>query len=424
MIYHTAIFNANYQRSWARVKDVIPLPKRVYQAGALVDQHAGIKEPGQQQQLWLEYLYTYIINQFQDDVWTEARQSARWRDGGDLLEDFARAHDGEAPPFCLDALAPGFRTLDLHGKPAPAGVPHLLTGYRSSIRGPEDLFEALFGSEDHHLVKSRRHWKDKPFRKATRDTVDLVCSVLGERARQAWWEGLRTLVLATHWILPYPGELTLIEKTKRNNRTGQRRRLIWVSIINETALIRQARQQGFRVEELAEHKIIHARAPEGPEQNISLRSLRSCFGQGNPNVNDGAVVPAQLTPDEILNIARAEGIVFAFGRAKDGTHLFPVVELGLPPKLRLSDHIRNRSQHETKSLMHDVLEGRMPETLLQAQGGRDEPAQRVPAAEPQDNEGPRRSRRHVRVKAQYAPTPRPSGEGDSGPSDSSGSASG
>jgi hypothetical protein len=54
-------------------------------------------------------------------------------------------------------------------------------------------------------------------------------------------------------------------------------------------------------------------------------------------------VPVQLTLDKILNIVRAEGIIFTFSYTKDRTYLFLVVELGLLLKLCLSDYIKNKS---------------------------------------------------------------------------------
>ena len=111
---------------------------------------------------------------------------------------------------------------------------YLISGNRCDIKSVSTLAHFLFDFDD---GLPRTHWEDLPFRKLYRRVLlelrmrDVEVSSDGSRGleadfQQRFWRRL----LAYHWILPYPAQYAIMQKTKNGER-------MWYSIVAQKELI-------------------------------------------------------------------------------------------------------------------------------------------------------------------------------------------
>jgi hypothetical protein len=136
------IIQRDYGRQWRVIQDIRDVHARMWQAYKWA-QHYSVRERPVNRGIWLEYLYSTVIELFQCDVWAEAVKSLDWTTGSDLNEKAATEFSKSDPPdYCYDVLQDLFhdrRRSISHTRP------YLLTGNKVRSLDIWDLVCDLLG---------------------------------------------------------------------------------------------------------------------------------------------------------------------------------------------------------------------------------------------------------------------------------------
>ncbi|KAH6952333.1 hypothetical protein BKA56DRAFT_682243 [Ilyonectria sp. MPI-CAGE-AT-0026] len=371
LIVGNGILQRDYGRQWRVVRDIRDVHARMWQAQQWAQRYS-VRQLSKNRCVWLEYLYSTVIELFQCDVWRAARKTLDWKSGSDLTDEAAARYSATQPPlYCYDVLQSSFH--DRRRNISHTG-PHFLTG--NKVRSPHvwDLVCDLLGFDlcDGYL-EQRKDLQSIPYRIAVRRSIELISDVLGHAEACGWFLKLGHLLLLTHWILPWPSNKEFISTTKQSRNRNLNRRLIWASLIYVAPEPRQFR---------------HLRRPTIPTCPIEDEKHRITTRNGLQEALNAIFAerfgPSGWTPDSDLSDPRfhwtPENLLqytnntvsinsFKIGRAvklgggREGN--FPLAERGRPPVLRLVDRIRGRTLEELDRLFSDLIESAQSESESQ-----------------------------------------------------------
>ncbi|EWY79585.1 hypothetical protein FOYG_17279 [Fusarium oxysporum NRRL 32931] len=361
LIVGNGILRRDYGRQWRVIRDIRDVHVRMWQAQQWAQRYS-VRESPINRCIWLEYLYSTVIELFQCDVWRAAEKSFGWKTGSDLTDEAAAQFSvARPPPYCYDVLQRSFhdrRRNISHTRP------HLLVGNKVRSSRVWDLVCDLLGFDllDGHL-EQRNGLQSIPYRIAVRRSIELISDVLGHAEACGWFMKLGHLLLLTHWILPWPSNKEFISTTKQSRNRNLNRRLIWVSLIYAATEPRQFQHQ--------RRPTIPTCPIEDEEHCITTRNglqeaLNAIFAE--------RFGPSGWTPDSDLsdprfhwtpeNLLQCTGNIipinsFKIGRAvKPGGGRggnYPLAERGRPPVLRLVNRIRGRTLEELGQLFSDLI---------------------------------------------------------------------
>jgi hypothetical protein len=232
IIANNHIIQRDYGRQWRVIQDIRDVHTRMWQAHKWA-QHYSVRERPVNRGIWLEYLYSAVIELFQCDVWSEAVKSLEWTTGSDLNDKAGTEFSRTNPPdYCYDVLQDLFHD---RRRSLSNTRPHLLVGNKVRSLDTWDLVCDLLGFDLHEgRLEPRKCLKTTPYRIAVRRSFELISEVLGCTEASRWFTKLGRLLLLTHWILPWPSTTNIISTTKESRKKGLKRRLIWVSIVYTT----------------------------------------------------------------------------------------------------------------------------------------------------------------------------------------------
>ncbi|KAH7220405.1 uncharacterized protein BKA55DRAFT_697460 [Fusarium redolens] len=353
------IIQRDYGRQWRVIQDIRDVHARMWQAYKWA-QHYSVRERPVNRGIWLEYLYSTVIELFQCDVWSEAVKSLDWTTGSDLNEKAATEFSKSDPPdYCYDVLQDLFhdrRRSISHTRP------YLLTGNKVRSLDIWDLVCDLLGFDLHEgRLEPRKYHKITPYRIAVRRSFEVISEVLGCAEASRWFMKLGRLLLLTHWILPWPSTTNIISTTKESRKKGLKRRLIWVSIVYATPDL--LRLYSCR-------STVPICPMEDRERQITIRdklcetmittSARRFGTSGWTPESDPLDRRFHWTPDDLLQCTATTLFVDAFniGRAVEpcsNGKIYPLAERGRPPILRLVKRIRNSTLEELDQLFSELI---------------------------------------------------------------------
>jgi hypothetical protein len=381
IIANNHIIQRDYGRQWRVIQDIRGVHTRMWQAYKWA-QHYSVRERPVNRGIWLEYLYSTVIELFQCDVWSEAVKSLDWTTGSDLNEKAVTEFSKTNPPdYCYDVLQDLFhdrRRSISHTRP------HLLAGNKVRSLDIWDLVCDLLGFDLHEgRLEPRKCLKTNPYRIAVRRSFELISEVLGRAEASRWFMKLGWLLLLTHWILPWPSTTNIISTTKESRKKGLKRRLIWVSIVYATPdLLR-----------LYNHRSTVPMCPmEAKERQITIRdklceamitiAARRFGTSGWTPESDPFDRRFHWAPDDLLQCTATTLFVDAFniGRAIEPCSkgkIYPLAERGRPPRLRLVSRIRNRTLEELDQVFSELIRTAQTESMNQQAGDNSMPLSRT-----------------------------------------------
>ncbi|RSL79397.1 hypothetical protein CEP52_017529 [Fusarium oligoseptatum] len=319
-----------------------------------------VRELPANRSIWLEYLYSTVIELFQCDVWRATEKSLEWTTGSDLTEEAAARFPKANPPaYCYEVLQDLFHDRCRNVSHTRL---HLLVGNKIRSLNVWNLVCDLLGFDLHDgRLEQRKSLKSTPYRIATRRSIELVSDVLGHTEACRWFMKLGRLLLLTHWILPWPSTTKLISTTKESGKKDLKRRLIWVSLVYATPdLLR-----------LYNHRSTVPMCPIGGKERQTTVRDQLCqalhatsterFGpSGWAPESDPSDSRFHWVPEDLLRrtgpILSVES--FNIGRAVEPCSkgkVYPLAERGQPPILRLVSRIRNRTLEELDQLFSDLI---------------------------------------------------------------------
>jgi hypothetical protein len=79
---------------------------------------------------------------------------------------------------------------------------HLVTGKRLAVQSPDVLFSWLWEWRGDQF--QRKHWSEKPYRLLYQRGFEAIQQMRGKRPARAWKQKLKSLLIRSHWLLPYP----------------------------------------------------------------------------------------------------------------------------------------------------------------------------------------------------------------------------
>ncbi|KAH6960098.1 hypothetical protein BKA56DRAFT_190504 [Ilyonectria sp. MPI-CAGE-AT-0026] len=372
LIMGNDVLQPDYGRQWRVIQDIRDVHARMWQAQKWAQRYS-VRDLPTNRCIWLEYLYSTVIELFQCDVWRAAEKSLEWKTGSDLTDEAAARFSKANPPsYCYDVLQNSFHD---RRRSVSHTRPHLLVGNKIRSLNVWDLVCDLLGFDLHDgRLEQRKCLKSTPYRIATRRSIELVSDVLGQTEACRWFIKLGRLLLLTHWILPWPSTTKLISTTKESRNKDLKRRLTWVSLVYATPdLLR-----------LYNHRsTVPMCRMEDQERQITIRD-QLC--QALHAINAERFGPSGWTPDSDPSdsrfhwapddLLRCTGPIlsiesFAIGRAvepRSEGKIYPLAERGQPPVLRLVNRIRNRTLEELDQLFSDLIAAAQSEAELQETG--------------------------------------------------------
>ncbi|KAM6508532.1 hypothetical protein FALCPG4_018372 [Fusarium falciforme] len=355
------ILLGEYGRQWKIIRDIRDVHTRMWQAQQWAH-HYSVRQLPKNRCAWLEYLYSTVIELFQCDVWLAARKSLHWKSGSDLTDEAAAQFPAsQPPPYCYDILQ---RFFHERRRNISHTRPHFLTG--NKIRFPHvwDLVCELLGFDlrDGHL-EQRKGLRSIPYRIAVRRSIEMISDVLGHAEACGWFLKLGHLLLLTHWILPWPSNTELISTTKESQNKNLKRRLTWVSLIHVPSEHRQLRRHRHpAVLKCPMEDEDHCITTRGSLQDAFNAAAAERFGSSGWTPDCDPSDPRfHWTPESLLQCTGRTIFInsFKIGRAvKPGSRsgfIYPLVERGHPPVLRLVNRIRGRTLEELDQLFGDLI---------------------------------------------------------------------
>ncbi|KAH7191241.1 hypothetical protein DER44DRAFT_815737 [Fusarium oxysporum] len=371
IIANSHIIQRDYGRQWRVIQDIRDVHTRMWQAHKWA-QHYSVRERPVNRDIWLEYLYSAVVELFQCD----------WTTGSDLNDKAGTEFSKTNPPdYCYDVLQDLFHD---RRRSLSNTRPHLLVGNKVRSLDTWDLVCDLLGFDLHEgRLEPRKCLKTTPYRIAVRRSFELISEVLGCTEASRWFTKLGRLLLLTHWILPWPSTTNIISTTKESRKKGLKRRLIWVSIVYTTPdLLR-----------LYSHRSTVPMCPmEDKERQITIRdklyeaiittSARRFGTSGWTTESDPLDQRFHWTPDDLLQFTATTLFVDAFniGRAIGPCSkgkIYPLAERGRPPRLRLVSRIRNRTLEELDQVFSELIRTAQTESMNQQAGDNSMPLNRT-----------------------------------------------
>ncbi|KAG6978004.1 hypothetical protein FocnCong_v021628 [Fusarium oxysporum f. sp. conglutinans] len=355
------LLRQDYKRQWRVLKDIRDVHVRMWQAQSWLGRYR-VQDDAAAKRLWLEYLHSTVIELFQRDVWRVALKSVSWKTGSDVTDEASMRYPESSPPsFCYDGLSNLFhdRQRDLsHTRP------HLVAGNKIRSTSMKDLFDDLFSpSSTGTAMKRRRGWASLPYRIATRRSIELVEMALGAAAATQWYAQLRRIVLLTHWILPWPSDTELLTTTKESRATNLKRRLTWASVVHITPSSKKS--IGHVEPAVPTRKVNDADRQVSTQDDLSQLLSEACrrrFGdKGWASSADNTKPCYHWSTGNLISSTRdCIGIdTLRLGRAVGAYNrgcIFPVVENGHPPQLRMVTRIRDKTLDELSQVFSELLE--------------------------------------------------------------------
>lgn len=355
------LLRQDYKRQWRVLKDIRDVHVRMWQAQSWAGRYQ-VQCDAAARGLWLEYLHSTVIELFQRDVWRTALKSVSWKTGSDVTDEALMRYPGSSPPsFCYDELSELFhdRQTDVsHTRP------HLVAGNKVRSTSMKDLFDDLFSPRSTGTaMKRRRGWSSLPYRIATRRSIELVEMALGVTAATQWYAQLRRIVLLTHWILPWPSDTELLTTTKESRTANLKRRLTWASVIHVAPT--SAKSTGYPEPAVPIRKVDdesrHVSTQHDLSRLLSDVCRRQFGGRGWESSADNANACYHWSAGDLVRSTRGcIGIdELWLGRAVEAHSrgcIFPIVESGHPPQLRMVTRIRDKTLDELGRLFGELLE--------------------------------------------------------------------
>ncbi|KAG7403106.1 hypothetical protein Forpi1262_v018817 [Fusarium oxysporum f. sp. raphani] len=354
------LLRQDYKRQWRVLKDIRDVHVRMWQAQSWLGRYR-VQDDGAAKRLWLEYLHSTVIELFQRDVWRAALRSVSWKTGSDVTDEASMRYPESSPPsFCYDTLSDLFHDRQ---HDTSHTRPHLVAGNKIRSTSMKDLFDDLFSpSSTGTTMKRRRGWASLPYRIATRRSIELVEMVLGAAAATQWYAQLRRIVLLTHWILPWPSDTELLTTTKESRATNLKRRLTWASVVHITP---SSKSTGHVEPAVPTRKVNDADRQVSTQDDLSQLLSEVCrrrFGDKGWASSADNTKPCYhwSTGDLISSTRNCVGIdTLRLGRAVGAYNrgcIFPVVENGHPPQLRMVTRIRDKTLDELSQVFSELLE--------------------------------------------------------------------
>ncbi|EWZ28354.1 hypothetical protein FOZG_17921 [Fusarium oxysporum Fo47] len=354
------LLRQDYKRQWRVLKDIRDVHVRMWQAQSWLGRYR-VQDDAVAKRLWLEYLHSTVIELFQRDVWRVALKSVSWKTGSDVTDEASMKYPESSPPsFCYDGLSNLFHDRQ---RDVSHTRPHLVAGNKIRSTSMKDLFDDLFSpSSTGTAMKRRRGWASLPYRIATRRSIELVEMALGAAAATQWYAQLRRIVLLTHWILPWPSDTELLTTTKESRATNLKRRLTWASVVHITP---SSKSTGHVEPAVPTRKVNDADRQVSTQDDLSQLLSEACrrrFGDNGWASSADNTKPCYhwSTGDLISSTRDCIGIdTLRLGRAVGAYNrgcIFPVVENGHPPQLRMVTRIRDKTLDELSQVFSELLE--------------------------------------------------------------------
>ncbi|KAF6517692.1 hypothetical protein HZS61_003253 [Fusarium oxysporum f. sp. conglutinans] len=354
------LLRQDYKRQWRVLKDIRDVHVRMWQAQSWLGRYR-VQDDVVAKRLWLEYLHSTVIELFQRDVWRVALKSVSWKTGSDVTDEASMKYPESSPPsFCYDGLSNLFHDRQ---RDVSHTRPHLVAGNKIRSTSMKDLFDDLFSpSSTGTAMKRRRGWASLPYRIATRRSIELVEMVLGAAAATQWYAQLRRIVLLTHWILPWPSDTELLTTTKESRATNLKRRLTWASVVRITP---SSKSTGHVEPAVPTRKVNDADRQVSTQDDLSQLLSEACrrrFGDKGWASSADNTKPCYhwSTGDLISSTRDCIGTdTLRLGRAVGAYNrgcIFPVVENGHPPQLRMVTRIRDKTLDELSQVFSELLE--------------------------------------------------------------------
>ncbi|KAH6983930.1 hypothetical protein EDB80DRAFT_824387, partial [Ilyonectria destructans] len=376
LIAGNGILQRDYGRQWRVIQDIRDVHARMWQAQKWAQRYS-VRELPTNRCIWVEYLYSTVIELFQCDVCRAAEKSLEWKTGSDLTDEAAARFSKANPPsYCYDVLQNSFHD---RRRNVSHTRPHLLVGNKIRSLNMWDLVCDLLGFDLHDgRLEQRKCLKSTPYRIATRRSIELVGDVLGHTEACRWFMKLGRFLLLTHWILPWPSTTKLISTTKESRKKDLKRWLTWVSLVYATPdLLR-----------LYNHRSTVPMCPiEDKERQITTRiPTRDQLCQALHAISAERFGPSGWTPDSDPSdsrfhwtpedLLRRTGPILSVGSFNIGRaiepcskgKIYPLAERGQPPILRLVNRIRNRTLEELDRLFGDLIAAAQSEAEYQELG--------------------------------------------------------
>ncbi|KAF6806870.1 hypothetical protein CPLU01_15855, partial [Colletotrichum plurivorum] len=345
-----SILSGEYKRQWRVVRDLRDVQVRLWQARRWVLAH-DIHRDANRQVIWLEYLWSVVIEQFDRDVWGEVHKFSLRKSGCDIILEATRQFPIEEPPiFCFDTLKHWFHD---EARDMSHTRPHLVTGNHARHSSPLLLARDLFDwTKQDRVLSLRKGWNAKPFRVATRVAYDAVQANFGTQQAASWLEALHHLVVLTRWILPWPSESALFDTTKQQRGKNKFRRLMWFSTIYSPERIQPSGRvnhdpRGIPVEDRTHYFTSNDQLSDWT--NSMMDDLFFSKGWLDPEDNTqprffiraGDII-SKVTSDHTKPLDFIYSPALSCGRAVDGHpnakngQPYPLVDPGRPPQLLMS----------------------------------------------------------------------------------------
>lgn len=357
------LLRQDYKRQWQVLKDIRDIHIRMWQAQSWVDRFS-VMERGAAKSVWLEYLHSTVLELFQRDVWRAALKSTKWKTGSDITDEAATRHpDNNPPDFCFDGLQYLFHDRQ---RDVSHTRPHFVIGNKLRSTEVMDLFEDLFShSALHSAVKERKGWYSLPFRVATRRSLELITFYFGVGEATRWYRDLSKLVFLTQWVLPWPSANELISTTKESRAGGLKRRLTWASIVYTGIAERKPFDCKNPELTVPQRKLEDADVRISTQGSLSQALAPICherFGRVGWETSDNNANSQYYwsTSDLIKSSRRCVHLgALQLGRAVEPYaqgSLYPVVEVGRPPRLRLVHAIHKKTLDELEAIFSTTLD--------------------------------------------------------------------
>ena len=120
--------------------------------------------------------------------------------------------------------------------------PHTAMGNKVALTSSWALINLLFGwDNDTNTQAVVGAWQKKTYRLIFRQTYEMILANLGLEAAKEWRHSFLTIVLLTHWILPYATATAFLPLTKVNKNKGLQGRMTWFSTVLRKPIVQNLR---------------------------------------------------------------------------------------------------------------------------------------------------------------------------------------
>lgn len=199
------------------IKDLRYIFVRIWRAAQWLEDH-DIHAPGpvgdQRRQLWLEYLHSTVLEQFDRNVWLEPRKYAE-RVVPNITQAVLKRYGPNQPP--VFAYRPMHRLFRDQKKGLQETHPHFVIGNRLSM-DLHELLDLLMGLNEDGI--QRGIWAAEPFRVGINCAYLIIQREFGINAAKNWHRDLVRLLVTTHWVLPWASGTQHIFTTKESAPDG------------------------------------------------------------------------------------------------------------------------------------------------------------------------------------------------------------